>query len=176
MRQAKHPGPPELPRRLAIPAAAAGEFRLVLPEGSELHAGLIAALGDLGLTDASLRLVSGSFRAFSYLTGQPDRSGARLATYGAPTILAPPVTLIGANALVGANAEGQPALHCHAVVVDKAGQVHGGHLPPDACIVGAEGLVVQVLGLAEGGFAVGYDAETNYSIFQPRAMAAEAAE
>ncbi len=176
MRQGKHPGPAAEPRRLAGRAESAGEYRIELEEGEELHEGLLSALGDLGLGQAAVSLVSGSFAAFSYLTGQPDASGARLATYGAPTTPAAPVTLIGANALVGSDGEGRPLLHCHAVVADAEGRVHGGHLPPGACLVGAEGLTLQVLGLAGGGFAVAYDAETNYAIFHPKVPAtAEAA-
>ncbi|MEQ8652223.1 MAG: DUF296 domain-containing protein [Kiloniellales bacterium] len=171
MRQARHPGPSLEPRRLNVKAASAGEYRLQLGEGEELHAGLLDALADLGLAHAAITLVSGRFAAFSYLTGQPDKSGARLATYGAPCLLAGPVTLIGANALVGSSVEGAPLLHCHAVVVDAEGRVHGGHLPPGACFVGAGGLVAQVLGLSGGGFAVAYDAETNYPIFHPKVIA-----
>ncbi len=168
MRRGQHPGPPQEPRRLHQRARAAGEYRIHLEPGEELHSGLLEALATLGLEQAALSLVAGSFDAFSYLTGQPDASGERLATYGAPTLPPAPVTLIGANALVGQGAEGAPLLHCHAVVVDAEGKVHGGHLPPGACIVGAGGLTVQVLGLAEGGFAVAYDAETNYAIFHPK--------
>lgn len=171
MRQARHPGASLQPRRLNVAAKSAGEFRMRLAAGEELHSGLLAALADRGLAHAAITLVSGRFAAFSYLTGQPDASGERLATYGAPCQLEGPVTLIGANALVGCGAEGAPLLHCHAVVVDAEGRVHGGHLPPGTCIVGEGGLVVQILGLTNGGFTVAYDAETNYSIFHPSAIA-----
>ncbi len=167
MRQARHPGPSLQPRRLAVSARSAGEFRIKLGEGEELHSGLLSALAGLGLAHAAIALVSGRFAAFSYLTGEADTSGERLATYGAPCHLAGATTLIGANALVGRGPEGVPLLHCHAVVVDAECRVHGGHLPPGSCFIGAGGLVGQVLGLAEGGFAVAYDRETNYSIFQP---------
>ncbi len=172
MRQGQHPGPPEEPRRLSSRAVSAGEYRICLGQGEELHGGLLKALDGLGLEHAAISLLSGTFAAFSYLTGQAGTSGERLATYGAPTSPQIPVRLIGANALVGSDAEGRPLLHCHAVVVDAEGSVHGGHLPPGACIVGPDGLKAQILGLAEAGFAVAYDAETNYAIFHPRALAA----
>ena len=171
MRTLKQPGPALEPRRLAVPATAARELRVTLHDGEELHAGLIAALTAAGVRHAAIQLDGGGFARMDYLTGQPDASGARLATYGAPTHLAGPVTLVGANAILGAREDGQPILHCHAVVVDRAGGLHGGHLPPGACVAGAEGLSGWVTVLAEGGFAVAYDAETNYPIFQPARVA-----
>ncbi len=173
MRQAEHPGPALEPRRLRVGANAAGEYRVQLAAGEELHEGILAALADVGLQHAAITLLSGQFAAFSYLTGQADDSGERLATYGAPSVLCGPVTLIGANALVGRGPQGDALLHCHAVVVDVEGGVHGGHLPPGACIVGEAGLVAQVMGLSGGGFAVSYDAETNYAIFHPTSLDAE---
>ncbi len=175
MRQGRHPGEALQPRRLAVAAESAGEYRLRLVAGTELHAGLVRAVTSLGLGQAAVSLIAGSFDRFSYLTGQPDASGARLATYGAPTSPPPPVTLIGANALIGSDGEGAPLLHCHAVVVDADGRVHGGHLPPDLCVIGEEGLTAHVLGLTKGGFAVAYDPETNYPIFHPAVLGAEEA-
>jgi len=51
--------------------------------------------------------------------------------------------------------------------VDREGGLHGGHLPAKVCIVGPEGLVLRITALSGAGFRVAYDAETNYSIFQP---------
>lgn len=172
MRQARHPGAPLQPRRLSVPAESGGEYRLTLPPGAELHAGLLEAAGALGVGQAAVTLLSGSFARFSYLTGQPDASGARLATYGAPTRVPAPATLIGANGLIGSDAEGRALLHCHCVVVDAAGRIHGGHLAPGACLVGEAGLTLHLLALAGGGFAVAYDPETNYAIFHPAPQAA----
>ncbi|GAB5467255.1 MAG: hypothetical protein Kilf2KO_02850 [Rhodospirillales bacterium] len=174
MRQGQHPGPPLEPRRLSLQAESAGEYRVRLAPGSELHAAVIAAAVDLGLVQATVSLLSGSFDRFSYLTGQPDASGQRLATYGAPTLLDGPVTLIGANGLIGSDPEGRALFHCHCVVADAQGQVHGGHLPPEACVVGAGGLTLHLLGLAKAGFRVAYDSETNYPIFHPKALEAAA--
>ena len=167
MRTLQQPGPALEPRRLAVPATAARELRVTLHEGEELHAGLIAALTAAGVRDAAIQLDGGGFARMDYLTGQPDATGARLATYGAPTHLEGPVTLVGANAILGRREDGLPILHCHAVVVDRDGGLHGGHLPPDACFAGPSGLGGWATVLTEGGFAVAYDAETNYPIFQP---------
>lgn len=171
MRALAQPGPALEPRRLAVTAAAAAEFALYLAPGEELHDGVIAALAARGIAQAAIQLTGGGFGRMAYLTGQPDATGARLATYGAPTWLEGPVLLVGANAILGTRENGGPILHCHAVVVDRDGGLHGGHLPPESCIAGPEGLTGWVTALSGGGFAVAYDAETNYSIFQPAEIA-----
>lgn len=167
MRTVKQPGPAQEPRLLAEQAEATAELRVVLPEGTDLHEGLITALRKRGIADAAIRLTGGGFGSMQYLTGQPDGSGARVATYGAPTLLEGPVALIGGNAILGRLENGAAILHCHAVVADREGRIHGGHLPPGVCRAGPEGLVAWVTALAGAGFAVGYDAETNYPIFHP---------
>lgn len=167
MKLLKHPGRPSQPRRLAAAGRSAGEWRVTLAPGSELLTGLAEALVARGVAQAAVQLLGGGFEAFQYLTGGPDASGARVATYGPPRRLEGPVALIGGNGILGRDAEGRPLLHCHAVVVDSEGKVHGGHLPPGTCRVGAEGLVAQVVALAGAGFAASYDAETNFTLFQP---------
>jgi predicted DNA-binding protein with PD1-like motif len=163
----RQPGPALQPRLLAERAEVAAELRVVLPKGSDLHEGLIAALTGRGIADAAIRLSGGGFGSMQYLTGQPDASGQRVATYGAPTLLEGPVAVIGGNAILGRLENGQPILHCHAVVADREGRIHGGHLPPGVCRTGPGGIVAWATVLRGAGFRVGYDAETNYPIFHP---------
>ena len=167
MRTLVHPGEPEAPRRIGREAVEAGQFRVVLPEGADLLGDATRILVAHGIKNAAIQLVGGSFSSMQYLTGQPDDSGERVATYGAPTTLDGPVQVVGGNAILGRDGAGAPLLHCHAVVVDREGGLHGGHLPAKVCIVGPEGLTLLVSALSGGGFQVAYDAETNYSIFQP---------
>ena len=170
MRTLTQPGPPLQPRRLIAWAEAGGEFRVTLAEGDDLLNGLRATLAAASVSQAAVTVSSAVFSQFSYLTGQEDASGARVATYGAPTHLEGPVQLIGANAILGSDAEGKALVHCHAVVVDRAGTVHGGHLPPGACILGAGGAVAWAAALKGSGFGVAYDSETNYPLFGPVAL------
>ncbi|WP_119166154.1 PCC domain-containing protein [Algihabitans albus] len=167
MRQLKHPGEGEEPRRIVRSLETGGSLRLRLSEGADLLTGLTDALIARGITDAGLQLLAGDFSAMQYLTGQPDASGQRVATYGAPTPLAGPVRLIGGNCILGRDAAGRPLLHCHAVVVDREGRIHGGHLPPKVCRLGPAGVTALVTAIGGAGFQVAYDAETNYDIFQP---------
>lgn len=167
MRTLQQPGAALEPRRLVARGEVGEELRVVLREGSDLLTGLAEVLAARGIADAAVQLTGGGFSSLQYLTGQPDASGRRIATYGPPTALEGPVMLVGGNAILGRDAAGRPLLHCHAVVVDREGRVHGGHLPAGVCIAGPEGVVCHVAALTGVGFRVGEDSETNYSIFHP---------
>jgi predicted DNA-binding protein with PD1-like motif len=152
-------------------ARPAGAWRVTLAEGEDLSEGLVAALTAKGVGQAAVQWLGGGFRRMEYLTGQPDASGERVAAYSPPTALDGPVSLLGGNGILGRGSDGATLLHCHAVVVDRDGRIHGGHLPPGVCIAGAEGLTALVTALDGAGFQAAYDAETNYPIFQPAAVA-----
>lgn len=176
MRTLKQPGPPTPMRREAIVAREAGHFCLVLPEGVDLLHGLRDALLAHGIADAAVQLVGGECAGVSYMTGMADASGARVATYGAPTVLEGPVTVIAGNAFLGHDRSDQlgggPIVHCHAVLVDRDGRIHGGHVVPGVCPVGAAGVTLRVTAFDGAGFAAEYDVETNYPIFRPTLHAA----
>ncbi|GAB4175793.1 MAG: hypothetical protein OHK0024_12890 [Thalassobaculales bacterium] len=168
MRTLRQPGPALLPRMIAAEARCAGRMRVVLPAGAELFAGAIAALAG---RPAAIALIGGGFAALQYMTGQPDHSGRRVATYGEPTPLAGAITLVSGNAMLGRGADGAPAMHCHAVVVAADGSVHGGHLVPGACPAGRQGLTLVATLLDGAAFAVAEDSETNYALLQPSVTA-----
>lgn len=163
----EQPGTPLLPRRMCEWAEAGTELRLSLGEGADLLPELAKVLSGQDIKSAALQIISGHFDKVSYFTGMIDKSGARVATYGAPRVLEGPVLLLGANAIFGLGEAGVPLVHCHAVMVDAKGRVHGGHLPLEGCILGSGGAVVIVAPLRNAGFEVAYDSETNYSLFHP---------
>lgn len=171
MRSLAHPGAPLQPRRLLEWAAPAVDLRVGLAGGQDLLHGLVVALAGRGVAYAGVQVVSAEIARMAYLTGAEDPSGARVATYGPPTWLEGPVTLLGANGILGPGPDGDSLLHCHAVVVDSMGRLHGGHLPPGDCRLGAGGAVALVTPLREAAFVAGYDSETNYPLFQPRKLA-----
>ncbi len=172
MRTVKQPGPPAKPRLLSVAAGNGGELRLVLQEGEDLLNGLAAALGRAGVVSAAVALAGGRFSRMQYLTGQPCDDGSRVATYGAPTVLEGPVVLLSGNAFLGLDEKGKPIVHCHAVLVDNRGKVHGGHLPPGACVIGRGGVIAHVAAFAGAALHVRHDAETNYPVFHPTVLAA----
>lgn len=167
MRTLVQPGAPLQPRRLLEWAAPAADLRVVLAGGQDLLRGLVAALAAQGIAHAAVQVVAAEIARMAYLTGAEDPSGQRVATYGPPTWLEGPVTLLGANGILGPGPDGDSLLHCHAVVVDAQGRLHGGHLPPGDVLLGGGGAVAVVTPLRGAAFSACYDSETNYPLFQP---------
>jgi predicted DNA-binding protein with PD1-like motif len=172
MRTLTQPGPTLQPRRLLEWAAPGDDLRVTLSGGQDLLRGLVAALAGRDIAHAAVQVLAADIARMAYLTGAADNSGRRVATYGPPTWLDGPVTLIGANAILGLGPDGDTLLHCHAVVVDAAGRLHGGHLPPGDVLLGEGGAVALVTPLREAAFAAAYDSETNYPLFLPRRLSA----
>ena len=172
MRTLSQPGAPLQPRRLLEWAVPATDLRVALAGGQDLLRGLVAALARRGVHHAAVQVLAADIARMAYLTGAEDRSGQRVATYGPPTWLDGPVTLIGANGILGPGPDGDTLLHCHAVVVDAAGRLHGGHLPPGDVRLGAGGAVALATPLRGAAFAAVYDSETNYPLFQPTRLSA----
>ena len=164
MRTATQPGPVQEPRVLGV-SGTGRPVRLQLGRGEDLLDGAAAALTGASHRDAALRLIGGTLSGLHYMTGQPDDSGHRVATYGAPTVLDGPVTLVDGNLILGRKEDGSPIVHCHAVIVDNTGRLHGGHVVPGKAPVVTATLVGSAL---DGtGFALAPDPETNYTIFHP---------
>ncbi len=166
------PGTPLQPRRILEWAEAASDLRVTLAGGQDLLLGLTQALETREVRHAAVQVLAADIARMAYLTGQADATGQRAATYGAPTWLEGPVTLLGANGILGPGPGGETLLHCHAVVVDAAGRLHGGHLPPGDCRLGPGGATAIAAPLMGAAFAAAYDSETNYPLFQPVRLAA----
>lgn len=167
VRTIRQPGTPQRPRLLSLKATNGGELRVVVGEGQDLLHGLTQALRRQGIVSAAVALVGGRFQRMQYLTGQPCNDGKRVATYGAPTVLDGPVGLISGNAFLGLDQAGLPIMHCHAVMVDRDGRVHGGHLPPGQCFVGRGGILAHAAAIDDAALAVRQDTETNFPVFHP---------
>lgn len=166
-REVQHPGSVIEPRILATASTADRELRVFLPPGCDLLDGLAAKMRQLGISTAGVRLAGGDFDAFSFYTGVPDPTGARVATFSAPHAPALPVTLVIANAVIGLDENGQIKSHCHAVFLDGDGKSRGGHLIPGACRIGRGGLVAWVTATGDAQLKVRHDPETNFPIFHP---------
>lgn len=167
MREMKQPGPVQSPRILTEICERSRDIFITLPAGTDLLNGLRDAILSSGGRGAGITLLGGRIDRLHYFTGIPDPTGRRLATYGAPTPVDGPIELLSGNAILGEDADGKPLMHGHAVFAEMSGKVHGGHLPPGECPVGAGGVRAIAI-LHEGAhFAVQDDAETNYSIFHP---------
>jgi len=171
----RQPGTPERPRFLSLAAPGGGERRLTVAAGEDLLGGIAAALERDGLRSAAIQLIGGRFARAQYLTCLPCDDGERVIAYGPPTTLEGPVVLLGGSGFLGLDAAGAPILHCHAVMIDAAGRLHGGHLMQEGCIVGRGGIVVHAAAVAAAAFVVAHDEETNLPVFHPADLAAPAA-
>jgi|GEM_PF-1904180 len=166
MRTLIHPGPVAVQRRDLIWGQLAGEGLIRLEPGGDFMSALPAALAARGLCSGGLILLGGDVARLVFMTGGPDDSGARAATPQGPHEIACPAQVLAGHAVFGLNADSKPFMHCHAAFLDAHGRVRGGHLISHHCVAGPNGILAAVTGVAEAGFRVGPDVETNFSIFQ----------
>lgn len=172
MRLLQHPGPVAPARRAIAWGEAAACYRLTIAEGEDLMAGLTDALAQEGVRSAGIVLLGGAVARLALMTGRPTDAGeqpARVAAHSGPHEIACPATLVGGNAILGLAADEEPLVHCHALFVDAAGVMRGGHLLPGRTIAGPGGLRLHASTLARAAFKVGPDRETGFDIFQPEA-------
>ncbi len=172
-RRVEHPGEVIEPRVLTEISDAGEDIRLVLPEGTDILNGLCAALNDLGITTAGVRLGGGSFKKFSYYTGYEDPTGYRVATFSPPHFPPTPVHMTIANIIVGMDEDGGAKSHCHAIFLDAEGTTLGGHIIPGECIIGPGGMVVWATASGSVDLQARHDPETNFPLFHPIRKAAQ---
>src|SRR3546814_11537744 len=76
-------------------------YNTLFRSGVDRLYGVREALTARGIADSAVALAGGVFEAMEYMTGQPDPTGLRVATYGKPIRLDGPVTLVSGNAILG---------------------------------------------------------------------------
>ena len=99
-----HPGPAEEPRQLFQWDEGAREIKITISEGEDLMNGLLAAISEIGLSQAGVQLIGGRLAKVSFMTGGPDNSGNRVATHQGPWRIEAPLTLRGGTAPAGSSA------------------------------------------------------------------------
>ena len=170
MRLLTHPGP-VAPERSALAWGQAGpSYRLTIPEGEDLYETLISALSSEGVLSAGIVLMGGRLSRLCFMTGRPTEPGddtPRVAAHCGPLEIACPAEVVGGNAILGRDAQGNPLIHCHAVFVDAEGVLRGGHLMRGQSIAGPGGIRAHAAALSDVAFAVWPDHETGFDIFQP---------
>lgn len=162
-----HPGRFDPVRIRSMHAASARHFRLALQPGLSLFDALVGPLAAEGVTSASTTILGGAFAQLHYCVAPPTPGGPAVIAYSAP-IDAGAAFLIFGNATLGKSMHGAPLVHCHATLGTAAGEVKGGHLIPEACIVGAEPIGVLVTSLDAFELRQAFDPETNIPLLQPR--------
>lgn len=150
----------------AVLAGPARHARLVLPPGRTLIEAVTEALGALGWSSATILILGGALARAVYHTSVLTPGGARWIDYGPPRELPPPAWIVMGSATFGEGLDGNPFLHCHAILSGPDGPV-GGHLSPQACQTGPNGLVAHATSAADAGFRVVPDARSGFDLLTP---------
>ena len=141
-------------------------IRLLLVPGLSLYDALVRPLAEIGVTSASTTILGGQFARLEYCVAPPDPSGHAVIAYS-PPIDAGAAYLVFGNATLGKDMQGKALVHCHASVRVASGEVKGGHIVPQASIVGAQPIPVLVTALEGFELRQALDDETNIPLLKP---------
>ena len=147
-------------------AGPARHARLILRGDLSLIDAVAQALSALDWPSATLQIFGGPMARAVYHCAILTPNGPRWIDYGAAREVALPAALVMASATFGRDRQGGPALHCHAVLSGPGGLV-GGHLAPDRCVLGAEGLVAYAISGPTAGFTIQRDQATSFDLLAP---------
>lgn len=160
------PGPALLPRVESL-AARATRLDFTLEAGLSLLEAVARPLRAAGFASAAVEIAGGGFGPFAYVLPAHAPDAVHAAWYSATHEPPGGARLERGNVTFGQR-EGAPWLHCHAVWQEASGR-RAGHVLPEETLVAAP-VAARAWGLSGAGFAVGPDAETNFSLFQPAAL------
>ena len=167
MRRMHHPGPALEPRIVVEESSLHPEFRVVLATGADLLDGISEALARTDARSAGIRFAGGLLASCRFVTGVLDPTGFRIATHSLPNDLEGPVLLLSGGAILGIDEQGQSCVHCHAMFIDRDGEVRSGHLIPGACPIAERDVEVWVTSTGKARFEVRFDDETNFPLMHP---------
>ncbi|MFA7579759.1 hypothetical protein [Castellaniella sp.] len=162
----QHPGPPDAVRRNVLAGHGQKVWRIPLVAGQTLQTSVLAAMRQLKVSTAGLGLQQAVFSHLRYFEIATSPDVVPVAHYTTPRDRTGPLELICAGATVGQTAAGQPAIHCHALTVDRAGHFVGGHLLPQACMLAQTG-VAWLWALDHMRLVIGDDPEICTPVFHP---------
>jgi predicted DNA-binding protein with PD1-like motif len=157
------PGPALQPREESL-AARITPLAFTLEPGLSLLEAVARPLHAAGFASAAIELEGGSFGPFAYVLPAHAPDAVHAAWYSPTHAPAEGARLERGNVTFGRR-DGGAWLHCHAIWQEASGR-RAGHVLPEETIVAAP-IAARAWGLAGAGFAVGPDAETNFSLFQP---------
>ncbi|SDO12173.1 PPC domain-containing DNA-binding protein [Vreelandella arcis] len=141
-------------------------IRLELTPGRTLYDALVEPLYKIGVTSASTTILGGYFDHLEYCVAPPDSSGKAVIAYSSP-IDAGEAFMVFGNATFGKDMEGRPLVHCHATLRTETGQVKGGHIVPQASVIGPTPLSVLVTAIEGFELRQAFDEETNIPLLKP---------
>jgi len=161
-----HPGRFNPVRIQSLASSAGRHIRLSLQPGLSLYDALVGPLRAVGVTSASTTILGGFFDDLSYCVAPPDPSGRAVIAYTSP-IVAGRAFMVFGNATLGKAVDGRPLVHCHAAIRTEAGEMKGGHILTESCLVGPVPIPVLVTSLDDFELRQAFDPETNIPLLQP---------
>ena len=166
IRRISHPGIPAADR-IQYVAGHAEKFEFMLEPGFSILESIRRGLAAHGYADAVLDLEGGSFRPFVYVIPSLSSTPEHAVWYSDIHRPEGETTLERATVTFGMR-DGEAFLHCHALWEEADGKKLAGHVIPHDAMVSSP-IRAQAWGMTGMRFQVDKDAETNFSLFQPRA-------
>ena len=150
----------------AVLAGQARHARIVLAPGRPLIDAVVEAMAALDWPSATLLILGGEMARAVFHTSVLTPQGPRWIDYGPPKELPAPSWLVMGSATFGPGLDGRPALHCHAMLSGPDGPV-GGHLSPETCRIGRNGLIAHATSAETAGFRVQRDEVSGFDLLSP---------
>ena len=172
MRRIEQPGPPA-PERIQWVEGRGRTFAFTLQAGLPLLEAARRGFAAAGFTSGALNMKGGALGPFAYVMPALSKTGANAAFYS-DTFRPDGVTRLKMGAMTLGTRDGAPFYHCHALWTEASGRLNGGHMLPEETIV-AEPFEVEAFGIDGALFTAELDAETNFKLFGPVAVAATGA-
>lgn len=161
-----HPGPANPVRINARESERARHVRLSLQPGRSLLDAIVEPLAEIGIHSASMTILGGWFSRLDYCVAPPDPSGKTVIAYSEIRPAGASCLIFG-NATLGLSLVGKPLVHCHGTILTEAGEMRGGHMIPESCIIGSQPVPVLVTAFDRFTLRQAYDPETRIPLLQP---------
>ena len=172
MRSITQPGAP-VAERIQWVEARGRAFTFTLQPGLPLLEAARRGFAAEGFLGGVLNFARGSLGPFAYVMPALSKTGENAAFYS-ETFRPAGVTRTKLGSMTLGVRDGAPFFHCHGLWKEADGRASGGHMMPDETIVAAP-FEVHAFGLDGAMFTAEPDAETNFKLFGPVAVAATGA-
>ena len=173
MRRIAQPGPPA-PERIQWVEARGRAFSFTHQAGLPLLEAARRGFAAEGFAGGTLNMKGGALGPFAYVMPALSKTGENAAFYS-DTFRPAGVTRLKMGAMTLGERDDAPFFHCHALWTEADGRFNGGHILPEETVV-AEPFEVDAFGIDGAVFTAEPDAETNFKLFGPMAVAATGAE
>lgn len=166
MRHIEHPGP-VASQRIAAVSGSPVPLRFTLEPGRAVDEAVAKGFAAAGCAGGIVFFQGGRFEPFRYVMPAASSDPRYVAWYSETFEPAGAVTIPRAAAIVGAR-DGKPFLHCHGIWDTAEGPRMGHMLAPLTTV--AEPGEVRGIGFREATFEAVPDPETNFTLFEPKAI------